>query len=625
MCRVLPDVSAVGRAFDYSIPERFAEQVEIGSIIRMRLHGRSVRGFVLDVDIEPETDRSRLLPVDRVSSVGPGADLLELSEWASWRWAGPRVTFLRAASPPNNVAPNRLFGVAATVAVSRAGSTPPGPTVVRWPPAGDRRELILERVARDGSTIICTPEPGRARSLVVALERAGRDVVVFDPADSDADRTRAWTRAHAGRVVVIGGRSASLAPGPDLHGAIVLDEGDDAFESERAPTWNAREMLVERSRRCRAAVTLVAPAPSLEALALAEDRVVAPPPGVERGGWPPLEVVDRREQPPGEGLFSGALADALHGALDDGGRAWCVLNRRGRARMLVCRRCGAVASCEQCGAAVAEASSDDTSSDDTSSDDTSSDDTSSDDKGGKADAAGLECPRCGTTRPRVCAACFSTDLRRLRSGVTRLREELEALLPRTPVGLVDAGHSEDLSAPLLVGTEALFHADVPAPRLVAFLDFDQELLAGRYRAGEQAMTLLVRAGRAVGLRGRGRVLVQTRTPEHEVLRAASSARPTIASEIEEQRRRELGYPPFGGLAEIRGSGDAVAAVVDRLRDVPSLRIDGPATTPSRRGTPSMSALVRAPAVEMLADALRHAGVAASGPDGVRVDLDPRRV
>lgn len=557
---------------------------------------------MLAVDVEPEADRSRLLPVDRLSSVGPTPELVHLTAWASWRWVGPRVTFLRAACPPNNVAPGsaaRDEGTPGDRPPTVQSVDPPGATVVRWPPARDRRALVLERVAGSGSTIVCTPEPGRAGGLTTALGRAGHDVVVFDPDDGAAERTRAWRRARSGGVVVVGSRSASLAPVPDLRSALVLDEGDDAFASERAPTWNARELLVERARRCGAPVSLVASAPSLEALALAGGRVVAPPPGVERAGWPPLEIVDRREQPPGEGIFSAPLADALHATVGAGNSAWCVLNRKGRARMLVCRRCGTIASCEACGAAVAEATID--------------------------GADGLECPRCSTTRPRVCAVCFSTDLRRLRSGVTRLREELGALLPRTPVGLVDAGHVDTTSAPVLIGTEALFHADLPAPALVAFLDIDQELLAGRYRAGEQAMTLLARAARAVGLRGRGRLLVQTRVPGHEVLRAVISARPTVASEVEEERRRDLGYPPFGGLAEIRGHDDAVSGAATRLAAEEGVRVDGPVPVGHRAGVAVVSALVRAPTVEELADAFHRCDVSASGPDGVRVEIDPRRV
>ena len=71
-----------------------------------------------------------------------------------------------------------------------------------------------------------------------------------------------------------------------------------------------------------------------------------------------------------------------------------------------------------------------------------------------------------------------------------------------------------------VGTEAVLHRVTEADA-VAFLDFDQELLAPRYRAVEEALALLARAARLVGGRRPGaRVLVQTRVPNHEVLDAA---------------------------------------------------------------------------------------------------------
>ena len=82
-----------------------------------------------------------------------------------------------------------------------------------------------------------------------------------------------------------------------------------------------------------------------------------------------------------------------------------------------------------------------------------------------------------------------------------MREELESLAGR-PVGEVTAETTTLPDAPILVGTEAVLHR-VGAVDGVAFLDFDQELLAPRYRAGEEALVLLARASRLVGGRERG--------------------------------------------------------------------------------------------------------------------------
>src|SRR4029079_14383817 len=100
-------------------------------------------------------------------------------------------------------------------------------------------------------------------------------------------------------------------------------------------------------------------------------------------------------------------------------------------------------------------------------------------------------------RPDVCPHCGGTRLRVLRSGITRVREELAALMPGASVVEVEAGTTEipDLRAGgVLVGTEAVLQrVEVrrQRPALVAFLDFDQELLAPRSRAAEEALWLVV--------------------------------------------------------------------------------------------------------------------------------------
>jgi primosomal protein N' (replication factor Y) len=134
--------------------------------------------------------------------------------------------------------------------------------------------------------------------------------------------------------------------------------------------------------------------------------------------------------------------------------------------------------------------------------------------------------------------------------------------------------------------------------------------------------LLVRAARIVGdRRGTGRVLVQTRVPEHDVVATAQAAEVTIEADAELARRRVLAFPPFGGLAEVSGAPDAVDVACAALRAVDGLRVLGPTVTGQ-----SARALVQAPSTEVLCDAL--AGVdltAARGRGRLRVEVDPLRV
>ena len=99
-------------------------------------------------------------------------------------------------------------------------------------------------------------------------------------------------------------------------------------------------------------------------------------------------------------------------------------------------------------------------------------------------------------------------------------------------------------------------------RLVAFLDFDQELLAPRFRAAEQALWLLVRAALLGSRPGAARSSCRPGCPTTRCSRAAVAGDVATLAADERARRRALGFPPFGGLAELRGDDAAVAAACE---------------------------------------------------------------
>ena len=229
------------------------------------------------------------------------------------------------------------------------------------------------------------------------------------------------------------------------------------------------------------------------------------------------------------GLYSDALVRLLR---SDALRVVCVLNRTGRARLLACVACGELATCERCGAAVTQPSAD------------------------------FECPRCATVRPLVCLRCHKTRFRNLRAGVTRVREELEALASEEVVD-VTADGDELRPARVHVGTEAALHRVIDADA-VAFLDFDQELLAPRYRAAEEAFALLARVphgSSADAAPGSRRARADRACPNHEVIDAALHADPERVAAAEAQRRTDLRFPPVAAMAAVSGPGaaDLIAA------------------------------------------------------------------
>jgi primosomal protein N' (replication factor Y) len=382
---------------------------------------------------------------------------------------------------------------------------------------------------------------------------------------------RDWARAAAGGFVVVGARAAAWSPVPSLAAVVVLDAHEEAYREERVPAWSAWQVAAERAARTGVPCVLVSPCPTVDQLAWGP--VLAPSRAAERAGWPVVEVVDRRREDPRAGLYSGRLVNLLR----SGGRMVCVLNRKGRARLLACGGCSELARCERCNTAVEPSTEKGT----------------------------VRCRSCGLGRPAVCQACGSSRLRLIRPGVTRVREELEALAGRD-VGEVTGESTELPKAEVLVGTEAVLHR-VASAGTVAFLDFDQELLAPRFRAGEQALALLARAARLVGGRGAGRILVQTRLPHSEVLRAAVHADPGRFAVAESARRAELRLPPAAALAVVSGDGVEFVAALPA-----TVEVLGPSDGRWLLRAPDSAVLARA-----LAATPRHGA-------RLRVEVDPPR-
>jgi primosomal protein N' (replication factor Y) len=380
---------------------------------------------------------------------------------------------------------------------------------------------------------------------------------------------------------------------------VVLDAHDEAHYQEQAPTWDAPTVAARRAADAGVPCFWVSACPTLDLL-VAADEVHTGGEVRERSGWAPLDVLDLRLEDPRSGLFPQALVTRLRRGA---GRVVCVLNRKGRAQLLDCGACREVARCEQCANAVV------------------------------LDGELLVCRRCGASRPQVCASCGSTALRVLKVGIGRAREQLQALAG-SEVGEVSAGSGPLPAAPVLVGTEAVLHragelAHAGGVAAVVFLDFDQELLAPRYRAGEQALALLARASRLLGGRSRGgRIVVQTRLPEHPVILAAASGDPGRLAAFEEPLRRDLRLPPFGSLALLSGPG--AAELVERLTQAGAVATEGLAgaglAVGARRvevvATAPGTWLVRAPGPAALADALAGAGRPA---ERVRVEVGPPRL
>jgi primosomal protein N' len=328
---------------------------------------------------------------------------------------------------------------------------------------------------------------------------------------------------RAGWPVVVGARGTALAPVPVVSGAVIIDADDESYRSSASPTWESVALLRERCRRDDAPLwcTSMIPSPALldRGDYQREDDLV--------GGWPRVEVIDRRQSDPHEGVLSETALRAAHYALagDEAVAVVVILQRLGTGRLFACTKCGELARCAQCAQAEEEVGDQ------------------------------LACIARHELRERFCRHCGSTNVRRLRSGVTTLARDVAAQLGR-PVSEVTA--SLDPRAALervVVGTEATWQR-VRRAGVVVFADYDQYLLAPRESARRSAVNAVGKAGRLVGPRrdGRGVVIVQTRRGDDAVIEALREASFEALISDDAATAQLLGLAPYGASAEVTGEG-----------------------------------------------------------------------
>jgi len=511
--RVITEVGAVDRPFDYSLTESTGH-VGLGDRVRVDFNHRSVRAWVV-AEAPPRDD---LKAITKWLGYGPPPSLLEFLVWASERWYSPLSRFLISTSPSRLV--TSLPEVPAVAPLGQgvlSAALDLAPGVWHVSPTTDPLALILGAYERTreaaGSLLVLVPTDAWATRLRGRLEQRGLAVASGEQ----------WDRMRAGWPVVVGARGVALAPVPHVAGAVLVDADDEAFESEASPTWDAFSVLRERCARDRAPwwATSMVPSPTL-----VKDSVVQTFEDVA-SGWPRIRVVDQRQSDPRDGVLSRDALDAAHRALrgDETVAVAVVLQRLGTGRLFACAKCGELARCAQCAMAEEEVGDQ------------------------------LACRERHELRANFCRACGATNLKRVRVGVTTLARDVAAQLSQ-PVSELTA--ASEVGAPLsrvVVGTEAIWQR-VRRCAVVIFVDFDQYLLAPRESARRRAVTAVGKAGRLVGSRGEGRgeVVIQTRRGNDLVVRSLESGDVAPLVRDDDETAALLGLPPYRALAEISGPG-----------------------------------------------------------------------
>ncbi len=404
--------------------------------------------------------------------------------------------------------------------------------------------LIERALAVGRQSLVLVPEIGLTPQLMTRFRRfLGDQVALLHSALADGEREAVWhALRRGGTAVLVGTRSAVFTPMPRLGLILVDEEHDLSFKQQEGFRYSARDLAMVRAQQLGCPVVLGSATPSLESLRNAREgryEQLDLPLRATNASLPRLGLIDIRAVPLDNGL-SPLLIREIRATLAQQGQALLFLNRRGYAPMLTCHACGWLADCPRCDARMTL----------------------------HRKQQLLWCHHCGHQRrvPERCPSCGSPDLRTVGQGTERIEDRLGELFPGVPLARIDRDSTrrkgslerllEGIRAgryPLLLGTQMLAKGHhFPDVTLVGILDVDQGLFGADYRAPERMAQLVLQvAGRAGRAERPGRVLIQTRHPDHPLMQLLTQQGydAFAASALEERRLAAL--PPFSHQVLLR--------------------------------------------------------------------------
>lgn len=411
----------------------------------------------------------------------------------------------------------------------------------------------------DNQVLLLVPEINLTPQLEARVRGRFVDetVVTMHSGLTPVERARSWLAVHEGRArVLVGTRMSIFASFKKLSLIIVDEEHDQSYKAGEAMRFSARDLAVKRAMDNHIACVLGSATPSLETwakvlsgqyrcLRLSHRAVAA-------AHLPQLELVDvSREKPM---VFAQKVKDEIDATLSRHEQVLVFINRRGYAPVISCSACGWVSRCRHCSGFTVFHKNDKT----------------------------LVCHHCGTVYPVPprCPSCGNPEIVAVGTGTQRIEEAIEALWPQARVLRIDRDSVKTKTAAetafdsvhagevdIVVGTQMIAKGhDFKKVGLVVVLNADAQLVSPDIRAEEHLFaTVMQVAGRAGRDKIAGRVLIQTRFPEHPIYADMKKGDYELFAQRLLKDRLEAAAPPYAFQALLTAQSAHLERTIGFLR------------------------------------------------------------
>lgn len=404
--------------------------------------------------------------------------------------------------------------------------------------------LIEEVIARGEQVLYMLPEIAITTQLISRLQHYfGESVSVYHSKYSLHERVEVWNNVMESKPkaqLVIGVRSSLFLPFSKLGLIIVDEEHETSFKQYTpSPRYQARDSAIVLGSVHGAKLLLGSATPSLESYYNAELDKFGLVKLHKRFGnvqMPDIELVDIKEKyrkKQMKGHFSDRLIEAMTEALENNEQIILFQNRRGFSPVVECTTCGIAPQCSNCDVSLTY----------------------------HQYKNELRCHYCGYHVAMLvsCMACGSESLDTKGFGTEQIAHELATLFPDHVTARMDQDTTrgkrayeklierlENQEIDILVGTQMIAKGlDFRNISLVGVLNADNLLNFPDFRAHERSYQLLQQvSGRAGRTKKRGKVIIQTFNPYHQILQQVSTNDYDGMYTQQKEERYQYKYPPF---------------------------------------------------------------------------------
>jgi primosomal protein N' (replication factor Y) len=402
--RVDTGVFHLDQLYDYQIPEKLSELIQVGVRVQLPFGGRETEGIVVERVGVPER-AGELKSITRVLSPVPiaSAQSLWLIDTVAAHFAANPWDVIRSAIPPRVASVDKNFAHIGLHHQNKGKYSVEFQTLAPYIQAHDQVVKLILNNNGSGSVLVIAPDEKDVDLIVRALDAAGVTALKLTAAMPREERYRNYLQAmHGEKCVVVGTRSAIFAPVNNLSAIIVHKESSHDHYEIRSPGWNSRSVALMRSKSEAVKLVLTGFSPSIEVSQLIDEREVK--------YLNSKETVSIKAFTPSEGaLLPGRIFAEVKKALSLG-PVLLIAPRKGYGNALLCGHCRNVAMCE-CGGRLSVA----------------------------AKLKAPSCVHCGKVfQGWKCSFCNRDKQYLAGRGVERAAEEISRAFPKFPV-IISAG------------------------------------------------------------------------------------------------------------------------------------------------------------------------------------------